>query len=81
MYRRVNVSLPEETVQLIDTVAVKGERSRLVDRAIRRYVADLRRDELRRHVAEGAVVRAERDRRLAEEWSLIEAEVWSTRDE
>ncbi len=81
MYRRVNVTLPEETVRLIDTVAVKGERSQLVDRAIRRYVADLRRDELRQQVAEGAVVRAERDRHLAQDWSLLEAEAWSTREE
>lgn len=38
MHRRINITLPEETVRLIDRVAAKGDRSRLIDEAVRHYV-------------------------------------------
>ena len=37
MARRLNISLPERTVALIDRVAGKGRRSALIDRAVVRY--------------------------------------------
>jgi metal-responsive CopG/Arc/MetJ family transcriptional regulator len=35
-HRRLNITLPEETVRLIDRVAKKGERSRFIAEAIER---------------------------------------------
>ena len=41
MHRRINVTLPEETLQLLERVTKKGDRSRLIDEAVRRYVDEM----------------------------------------
>src|SRR6266481_1470533 len=38
MYKRINITLPESTVRLMERVAGKGERSRLVDEALKQYL-------------------------------------------
>ena len=80
MHRRINVTLPEETVELIDRVSRKGDRSRLIDHAIRRYISEIGRANLRKKLKEGALHRAPRDRKLAEEWFLLEEEAWHGRE-
>src|SRR2546425_124383 len=35
MHRRVNITLPEETIRLIDRVAAKGDRSHFIAQAVR----------------------------------------------
>ena len=74
MHRRINVTLPEETVKLMERVSQKGSRSRLVDLALKQYVAEVGRANLRKKLKEGALRRAARDRQLAEEWFLLEDE-------
>lgn len=74
MHRRLNITLPEETVRLIDRVAKKGNRSRLISDAVRRYVRELGRANLRRRLKEGARRRAARDRALAQDWFALEDE-------
>lgn len=76
MNKRINITLPEKTVQLLDRVAQKGTRSRLIDRAVRRYVVELGRANLRRRLKEGAIREAELDLQLAEEWFPLEEEAW-----
>lgn len=76
MHQRVNISLPEETLRLIDRVVGKGDRSHLIDRAVRAYVSKRSRAELRKLIVEGAKRRAERDLRIAEEWFPLEEEAW-----
>lgn len=76
MHMRLNVTLPEETVRLMDRVAKRGGRSRLISEAVRRYVKDLSRARLRKRLKEGAIRRAERDLQLAGEWFEIEEEAW-----
>jgi CopG family transcriptional regulator / antitoxin EndoAI len=78
MHRRINITLPEETVQLIDRVSDKGDRSRLINEAVRRYVTYARRATLRKRLKKGALRRAERDLRLAEESFFLEEEAWPT---
>ena len=72
MNRRLNISLPEQTVELIDRVAGKGRRSALIDRAVVRYVQEQSRANLRKQLADGARARADRDLQLAEEWFPVE---------
>jgi CopG family transcriptional regulator/antitoxin EndoAI len=72
MHRRINVTLPEETVRLVERVSAKGGRSRFIDLAIKRYVTEIGRTNLRKKLKEGALRRAPRDRQLAEEWFLLE---------
>ncbi len=78
MHRRINITLPEETVRLIDRVSKKGDRSRLIDKAVKRYVSDARRATLRKRLKQGALRRADRDLRLAEESFFLEEEAWLT---
>ena len=74
--KRVNISLPEETLRLLDRVAKQGERSALITEAVTAYLREHRRKALCDRLRQGALVRAERDRRLAEEWFPLEEEAW-----
>jgi CopG family transcriptional regulator / antitoxin EndoAI len=75
--QRINISLPEETLRLLDSVADKGDRSRFIDQAVRYYIDDKGRSELKRRLKEGAIRRAARDRSFAEEWFPLEEEAWN----
>lgn len=77
--KRVNVSFPEETLNLLDRVAKQGQRSALIAEAVTAYLRGRSRKTLRHRLRQGAVVRAERDRRLAEEWFALEEGVWERR--
>jgi CopG family transcriptional regulator/antitoxin EndoAI len=74
--RRINVSLPEETLELLDRVAPKGDRSRFIDEAVRYYIDEKGRAALTKRLKEGAIRRAARDLSLAEEWFPLEEELW-----
>ena len=76
MHRRINVTLPEETLKLMDRVAQKGDRSHLINEAVKRYIKETGRARLRQLLKEGALRRAERDLRIAEEWFPLEEEAW-----
>lgn len=76
MYRRINVTLPDNTLKLLDQFAPKGDRSSFIDEAIQNYISQLQKEKLRQQVKEGAIVRAERDRNLASDWFAVEEEVW-----
>ena len=76
MHRRLNITLPEDTVRLIERVAPKGDRSHFIAEAIRFYVSETGRANLKKRLREGAFRRAERDRKLSQEWFFIEEETW-----
>ena len=71
---RLNVVLPEQTVRLIDRAVPKGQRSRLIDLAVRSYIEEKGRARLRKLLQEGAEARGERDLALADEWFALDAE-------
>ena len=72
MHKRVNVTLPEETIQLIDRSANRGNRSRFIDQAVRYFVREHGRTQLRGLLEEGAERRAARDLAIAEEWFPVD---------
>ena len=72
MNKRLNITLPEETVRLMDRVAGKGRRSNLIDRAVRRYVKEETRANLRKQLAASYRANAQEDLRLAEDWFPLE---------
>ena len=76
MRKRLNITLPEETVRLMNRVAEKGERSRLIAEAVRHYIESVGRVNLRKRLKAGAVQRATRDLQMAEEWFHLEEEAW-----
>ncbi len=79
MHRRINITLPEETLRLMDRAADKRNRSRFIDAAVRQFVRQMRRARLKKLLEEGARRRAERDLLLAEEWFGLDQEAWETR--
>jgi CopG family transcriptional regulator/antitoxin EndoAI len=76
MHRRLNITLPEETVRLIDRSMTSGNRSRLIDQAVREFLSRKQRVSLRKQLLEGARRRAKRDLALSEEWMSLEEEAW-----
>ena len=75
-HKRINITLPESTVEMIESVAGRGNRSSLIDDAVRQYVKNLKQTTLKQQLKEGAIARAERNLKMAQEWSHLEDEVW-----
>ena len=75
-HKRINITLPESTVAMLESVAGKGDRSRLIDEAVRLYVEELKQKSLKQQLEEGAIARAERYLKMSQEWSHLEDEVW-----
>ncbi len=71
MNRRLNITLPEETVSMLDRTVSRGQRSRLIDEAVRRFINEQGRANLRKQLELGAKARSERDREIAEEWFVL----------
>jgi len=76
MYERVNITLPRETLGLLDRVINKGNRSRFINDAIRARIASIGRAGLRKKLTEGYAARAGRDLQLVEEWFHVDEEAW-----
>lgn len=74
--RRLNITLPEQTVRLMDRVAGKGRRSSLIDHAVRRYLKEGTKANLRKQLAKSYQANAAVDLQLAEEWFPLEEEAW-----
>lgn len=75
-YARVNITLPKETVKLIDRVTRRTNRSGFVDKAVRFYIAKEGRANLAKQLRAGAKKHAARDLSIAEEWYPLDEEVW-----
>ena len=78
MHRRINITLSEETVRLIDRVTTKGDRSRFIAEAVHHYVSATGRTKLRARIKEGAKRRAARDLQLARDWFILDEEAWQS---
>lgn len=74
-YARLNISLPRDTLALLDRVTTRGTRSRFIDDAIRDRAAALARSQLATRLAEGYAARSDRDLALAEDWLVLDEEV------
>ena len=79
MSRRINIILPDETVRVLDRVAPKGSRSRLISEAVMQYVTSKARSNLAERVKQGASINAQRDLEMAQEWFSVDEEAWQQR--
>lgn len=73
-HKRINVTLRQETVRLVDRITDRGERSRFIDEAVRQYVRGKSLGNLRKKLREGAHAMRDRDLNLAEDWFILEEE-------
>lgn len=78
MHKRLNITLPETTVELIEDLAQKGGRSNFIDNAVKFYVKQLKQEGLRERLKEGAIARSRQDVEIAEEWFDLEEELWTS---
>ncbi|MBI3784572.1 MAG: hypothetical protein HY270_14355 [Deltaproteobacteria bacterium] len=76
MHQRINITLPAETVRLLDRVAPKGDRSRYIDQAVREHAKQSAKAKIRKGLKDAALHRYDEDRQLAEEWFFLEEEAW-----
>lgn len=79
VHRRLNITLPEKTLQLLDRVASKADRNRFIAEAVSFFVQAKGRAPLRKRLREGAIRRADRDRQIAGEWLALDEEAWQHR--
>lgn len=75
-YKRVNITLPSKTIELLDGIAEKGNRSSFVDRAVRFYIEEAGRANLQKQLCEGAVAHSSRDLSIVEDWFLVDEQSW-----
>jgi CopG family transcriptional regulator / antitoxin EndoAI len=75
-HKRINITLPDKTLHLMDRVIKPGNRSSFINQAVNHYIKERSKANLREQLKEGALARAERDLAIAEEWFPLEEEVW-----
>lgn len=75
--QRINITLPDQTLQQIDKVAQKGNRSKLIDTAVNFYIGHHARARLHDALKEGALAREKRDREITELFDFSES--WGNR--
>lgn len=76
MYQRINITLPNETLQLLDRIAPKGDRSNFIDQAVKYYINAEAKKNLRDKLKQGAMRRADRDLGITQDWFNIDEESW-----
>lgn len=75
MYQDINIHLPDDTLVEIDKLAPQGDRLLFINEAIQFYISENNKRILRDRIKEGAIVRAERDLALAQEWLALDEEI------
>lgn len=76
MTKRINIVLPVETIRVLDTVAPKGNRSRVISDAVMFYVGTKSKENLAERLKAGARANALRDLEIASEWFSLDEEAW-----
>ena len=76
MSKRVNIILPDVTVEVLDRVAPRGKRSSFISQAVLHYVKTRSSQNLRERLKQEALANAERDLKMAQEWFPLEEQAW-----
>jgi CopG family transcriptional regulator / antitoxin EndoAI len=65
---RINVTLPEATIRVINRLAQRGERSRFIERAVRHYVSTASPGAIAQRLKQAAIRDRDLDLSMAEKW-------------
>ncbi|NEQ39179.1 MAG: hypothetical protein F6K40_24175 [Okeania sp. SIO3I5] len=76
MDRKLNITIPEATMQLIEETMPQENLEQLINKALNFYIKQNLSENLKEELRIGAIKRAERDLQLAEEWYELEEEAW-----
>ncbi|OGF57348.1 MAG: hypothetical protein A2Z21_02370 [Candidatus Fraserbacteria bacterium RBG_16_55_9] len=77
--KRINITLPPETVELLDRIAPEN-RSEFINQAVRMHSQRLFKARIRQQLKHAYAERAKEDFALAQEWEPIERELWELAD-
>ena|ERR1051326_1186377 len=76
MTKRLNIVLPEATIQSIDRLAKPGQRSRFINQAVVHFVANRSVEALRHQLERAAVRDQDLDREVAADWFAVDQQAW-----
>ena len=76
--KRINITLPEQTLELIDQFGSEG-RSEFTKEAVQSYAQRLGKAELKRKLKLAYIERADEDRAMAQDWEPLEREAVKSR--
>ena len=76
MSKRINVILPETTIQTIDRMAKPGQRSRFINRAVEHFVQNRSAEALRGQLERAAIRDQDLDREVAADWFAVDRQTW-----
>ena len=77
--KRINITLPPETLELIDQVAPES-RSEFINQAVRMYSRRLLRARVQQRLKQAYQERIAEDLAIAQEWEPLERELWEHMD-
>lgn len=80
MTKRINIVLPEATIQTIDRIARPGERSRFINQAVKHFVTHRSTEALRMRLEQAAIRDRDLDREIAADWFAVDKEAWQQFD-
>lgn len=76
MNKRINVILPEQTLEVLDGLAGKGRRSQFISRAVLHYVKVEGKKNMEQQLKAGYKANADEALKMAQDWFPLEEEVW-----
>ena len=74
MSKRINITLPDKTLAVLDRVASKGNRSQFISHAVLHFIESHGKETLRERLKREALANAGRDVEMAAEWFPLEEE-------
>ena len=81
MSKRINIVLPETTIQTIDRIVKPGERSRFINQAVQHFVTHRSNEALRSQLERTAVRDQDLDREVAADWFAVDQQAWQRLEE
>jgi hypothetical protein len=78
MSKRINIVLPEATIQAIDRMANPGKRSLFINQAVQHFISHRSTEALRTQLELAAVRDRDLDREIAADWFAADEEAWQT---
>jgi CopG family transcriptional regulator/antitoxin EndoAI len=80
MNKRINIVLPQATLQTIDRMVKPGGRSRFINQAVEHFVAHQSVEALRSQLERAAIRDRDLDRDVASDWLAVDTEAWHKLD-
>ena len=80
MAKRINIILPDATIHTIDRLARRGERSRLIAKAVRHYAATQSPEAIREQLKQTSIRDRDLDLGITDEWITVDGETWQQID-